>query len=51
MLTAPTQKEHATVYFTRRKTENPVLSFLIWNFAIESINFSKWREFNSWFDD
>ena len=36
MLMAAVQKEYAIVYFTQSKIKNPILSFLIWNFAIES---------------
>ena len=51
MLAAATQKEHTFVYFTQTKVENPILSFLMWNFAIESICFSKGKEINDRFDD
>ena len=50
MLTAAIQIEYTVVYFNQSKTENPILSFLIWNFAIESISFSKEKEFNNAFD-
>ena len=33
------------------KNEKPILSFFIWNFAIEFISFSKRKEFNNGFDD
>ena len=51
MLAAAIQKEYAIVYFTQSKIENPILSFLIWNFDIESIKFSKEKEFSNEFDD
>ena len=51
MLTALIQKERAIVYFNKSKIENPILSFLILNYAIESISFSKGKEFNNRFDD
>ena len=49
MLTAAIQKQYAIVYFTQSKIENLILSFLIWNFAIEYISFSKEKEFNNGF--
>ena len=51
MLTAAIQKEYTIVYFTQSEIENPILRFLILNFAIESISFSKGSEFNNGFDD
>ena len=51
MLKAAIQKEYTIVYFTQSKIENPILSFPIWNFAIESISFSKEKEFSNGFDD
>ena len=51
MLTAAIQKEYTVVYFSQSKIENPILSFLKWNFAIESISFTKEKEFNNGFDD
>ena len=51
MVTAPIQVEYTIVYFTQSKIENPILSFRIWNFAIESVSFSKEKEFNNGFDD
>ena len=51
MLTVAIQKKIIIVYVTQSKIENPVLSFLIWNFEIESISFSKWKEFNNGVDD
>ena len=50
MLTAAIQKEYTLVYFTQSKIENPILSFLIWNFATESISFSNGKKFNNRFD-
>ena len=41
MLTAAIQKEYTIASFIQLKLENPSLSFLLWNFAIESISFSK----------
>ena len=41
MLTVAVQKEHTIVYFIQSEIENPILSFLIWSLAIESISFSK----------
>ena len=51
MLMVAIQKEYTIVYFIQSKIENPSLSFLIWNFAIESIYVSKGKEFNNGFDD
>ena len=51
MLMAAIQKEYTIVDFTHLKIENPVLSLLIWNSAIESISFIKEKEFNNRFDD
>ena len=48
---AAIQKENTIVYFIQSKIQNPILGLLIWNFAIESINFSKGKEFNNGFDD
>ena len=44
-------RTYTIAYFTQSKTENSNLSFFIWNFAIESISFSKGKEFNNGFDD
>ena len=49
MLAAAIKKEYTTFYFTESKIKNPILSFLIWNFAIESISFSKGKEFSNGF--
>ena len=51
MLSASIQKEHTIAYFGQSKIENPILSFLIWNFPIESISFPKGKEFNNGFDE
>ena len=51
MLTAEIQKIYTTVYFIKSKIENPILSFLIWNFATESISFSKRKQLNNGFND
>ena len=51
MLTSAIQKEYTIVYFTQSKIENPILSFLISNFAIQSVRFSEEQEFNNGFDD
>ena len=51
MLTAAIQKEHTIVSFIQSKIQNPILSFPIWNFAIESISFSKENKFSNGFDD
>ena len=51
MLSASIQKEHTIAYFSQSKIENPILSFLIWNFPIESISFPKGKEFNNGFDE
>ena len=45
------QREYKIVWFTQSKIENPVLSFLMWDFAIESISFSKGKESSNGFDD
>ena len=50
-MTAAIQKEYTIVYFIQSKIKNLILSFFIWNFAIESISFSKGKEFNNGFSD
>ena len=45
------QREYKIVWFTQSRIENPVLSFLMWNFTIESISFSKGKESNNGFHD
>ena len=39
------------VYFIQSKIENIILSFPLWNLAMESISFSKGKEFNNRFKD
>ena len=51
MLTTAIHKEKVIVYFTQSKMKKTILSFFIWNFAIEFISFSKRKEFNNGFDD
>ena len=51
MLTTAIHKENVIVYFTQSKMKKTILSFFIWNFAIEFISFSKRKEFNNGFDD
>ena len=34
MLTTAIQKDYANVCFIQSKTENPILSFLVWNFFV-----------------
>lgn len=51
MLTETIQKQYTIVYFIQSKIENPLLSSLICNFAIQSISFYKEKEFNNGFDD
>ena len=41
MLTATIQNKYTIACFIQSKIENRFLSFLIWNFAIESISLTK----------
>ena len=51
MLTTAIEKKNTIIYFIQSKIESLILSFLIWNFAIKSISFSKEKEFNTVLDD
>ena len=51
MLMAEIKKEYTIVYFIKSNIEKSILSFLIWNFAIKSISFSRGKKFNDGFDD
>ena len=44
MLTAAIQNEYTVVYFIQSKIKNSILRYIIWNFEIKSIGFSKGKK-------